>query len=919
MFTYVFLLTASLLIVKPVRNSLFLVEFGAEKLPHVFMLVAFFSALVASIYAKYSKKVRLNYTISITLLISISCFLLIWLLLHFGYQGSWFLYAFYVWVAIFAVITGTQFWLLANYVFNAREAKRLFGLIGAGAISGGIFGGFLAKYLAPRIKTENLIFLCIGFCIICLCLVWIVWEKYGRPSYGERAYKHREIRLSKTSANPVKLIMNSRHLTYLAGIIGLGVVVATLVEYQFNSVAIQEITGTDKLTAFFGLWMSIFSGASLIIQLFLTNKIMKHLGVAASLFFLPVGLLLGAVAILMHPALWSAILIKVSDGSFKHSINKAGTELLALPIPQEIKNRAKAFIDVFVKNFAEGLGGILLIIFTVSTQQISLIIITLIALWTYLIIRVKNEYISSFRLAIEKRTIDLEQQPVNLQDASVLRNFIKVLEGKNERQILFVLNLLENIKDKELIPCLKKLINHPSDEIKVSVLKMAPLYEDLDLTKEATDLIDSDDQNVRIEAIHYLCMHSDDKTSVLKTYLIEYEDYRVRSSAMMCASREWKESKAFRKEIDLIDILDGMLKRFQDKKVDPEKSRMIKTNAAKVIGEVNNPKLYPYLHSFLADEMMDVVQAAVIGIGQIQEKEFVPTLIAFLKKKHIRKYARESLAEYGEGIIDILAEHLENDRKDRQERQAIPKVFSLIGSQDSVNRLMKNLSQKDLHLRYEIIKALNKLRIKFQELKFDKQSIKTKILEEIELYNRTLALWIRQNMELISGEASEPPNIDPGQRQKARKLLITALDEKLDNNLERIFRLLGLHYPPKDMYDAYLGIKSSNLHIRANSIEFLDNILEPKLKRILIPIVETTRADILIDKPSEISGLEIPSEFECIKSILQSHDNWLKTCTIYLVAKTHDKKTINIIPKLTDDPDPMVRETAKYCLEKVKT
>ena len=232
---------------------------------------------------------------------------------------------------------------------------------------------------------------------------------------------------------------------------------------------------------------------------------------------------------------------------------------------------------------------------------------------------------------------------------------------------------------------------------------------------------------------------------------------------------------------------------------------------------------------------------------------------------------------------------------------------------------MKNLSQKDLHLRYEIIKALNKLRIKFQELKFDKQSIKTKILEEIELYNRTLALWIRQNMELISGEASEPPNIDPGQRQKARKLLVTALDEKLDNNLERIFRLLGLHYPPKDMYDAYLGIISSNLHIRANSIEFLDNILEPKLKRILIPIVETTRADILIDKPSEISGLEIPSEFECIKSILQSHDNWLKTCTIYLVAKTHDKKTINIIPKLTDDPDPMVRETAKYCLEKVKT
>lgn len=919
MFTYVFLLTGSLLIIKPVRNSLFLVKFGAEKLPYAFMLVAFFSAVVASIYSKYSKKARLNYMISITFLICISFFLLIWLVLHSGYQGSWFFYAFYVWVAIFAVITSTQFWLLANYVFNVREAKRLFGLIGAGAISGGIFGGFIAKYLAPRIKTENLIFLCIGFCIICLCLLWIVWKKYARHSYSERVYKKRKLRSSETPVNPIKLIMNSRHLTYLAGIIGLGVVVATLVEFQFNSVAIQEITDTDKLTAFFGLWMSIFSVASLIIQLFLTNKIMKHLGVVASLFFLPVGLLLGAVAILIHPALWSAIFIKVSDGSLKHSINKAGIELLALPIPQEIKNKAKAFIDIFVKNFAEGVGGILLIILTVSTQHISLIIIILIALWIYLIVRVKNEYISSFRIAIEKRTIDLVQQPVNLQDASVLLNLIKVLEGQNERQILYVLNLLEDIKNKELNPYLKKLINHPSDEIKVSVLKMALLYEDLDLTKEASDLIDSDDQNVRIEAIHYLCVNSDDKTSALKTFLIDHEDYRVRSSAMICASKEWKESKAFRKEIDLIDVLDGMIKRFQDEKVDTEKSRMIKTNAAKVIGEVNNPKLYPYLHSFLADEKMDVVQAAVIGIGQIQEKEFVPTLIAHLRKKNIRKYARESLAEFGEDIIDILAEHLENDRKDKKERQAIPKVFSLIGSQNSVNHLINNLSQKDLHLRYEIIKALNKLRVKFQGLKFDKESIKSKILDEIELYNRTLTLWIRQNMELISSEAADSSNTGLDQGQKARKLLIIALDEKLDNNLERIFRLLGLHYPPKDMYDAYLGIKSNNPHIRANSIEFLDNILESKLKRILIPIVETTRTDILADRPSEISGLEVPSEFECINSILQSHDNWLKTCTIYLVAELQYEESLNIISRLIDDPDPVVRETAKYCLEKVKT
>jgi len=55
MFFYGFLIIASLSVLKPVRNSLFLVRFGNEKLPFVFVLVALFSALVAVVYSKFSK------------------------------------------------------------------------------------------------------------------------------------------------------------------------------------------------------------------------------------------------------------------------------------------------------------------------------------------------------------------------------------------------------------------------------------------------------------------------------------------------------------------------------------------------------------------------------------------------------------------------------------------------------------------------------------------------------------------------------------------------------------------------------------------------------------------------------------------------------------------------------------------------
>lgn len=919
MFIIHFLLIACLMIVKPIRNSLFLVKFGVEKLPYVFVLVALFSAVVASLYSKYSRKTRLVSLISITILISIASLLFFWFLLNFGFQGDWIFYALYIWVAIFGVFVSAQFWLLANYIFDAREAKRLFGFIGSGAISGGIFGGYLTNYMAPLLKTENLIFFCVGFLIICLSLVQLVWNKGERRGYSERGSSRWRSKPFESTDNPVKLILNSRHLLYLASIIGVGVVVANLVDYQFSAVASTTITDTDQLTAFFGFWVSTLSIFALIIQLFLTGRILKYFGVTASLFFLPVGLLVGAVAILVKPSLWTAILVKVSDGSLKHSINKAGTELLALPLVQEIKNKAKAFIDVFIKNVAKGLGGVLLIAITAglgfSLQHISLVVIGLIAVWTFLIIRAKNEYVDAFRLAIDKRTINIEQQSLNLQDASVFKSFLTVLESENERQILYVLGLLEDVNSDDLIPYLKKLIEHPSSEIKSIVLRMALLYENLDLTSKAKNLVKSVDQNLRIEAVHYLCKRSRTRTKTLESYL-GHEDYTVQGAALMCVSREWRENKDFREEVDLKMLLDERFRSLPQRGSDDETTIFMKINLARAIGVARSPQFFPNLRILLNDESSGVLKAAIISAGQVRALELVPILILHLTTKHVRRYARESLGEYGEEIIGILEEHLEDSAGDKNRRLAIPRVLALIGAQKSVNLCMKNLDQQDLVLRFEMIKALSKLRTKFPDLKFDKQQLKARIMDEIEMYYRTLSLSYRQKDSLSQDRTALSSNKDSSGVLRARELLSKALDEKLDNILERTFRLLGLKYSPKDLFNAYLGVKSDRSNLIANSVEFLDNILESDLKKIFIPIIESVSVEILLNRAKELFGFDIPSEAESLALILRSDDNWLKVCALYLMTELRHGKSIDVAMTLLDDPDDTVKEAAQYYLDK---
>jgi AAA family ATP:ADP antiporter len=918
MFSYGMLIIATVVILKSVSNSLFVDSQGAGKLPYVFMLVALFSALVASLYGRYSKKIRLNRLIIWTFAFSIACMGVFWLLFHFPGQKAWIFYAFYTWEVIFSVITGSQFWLLANDIYDAREAKRIFGFIGAGAIIGGIGGGMLTNILVPHLGTRNLMFIGAALLIVCLLLV----VRIRRMSAGDPRRRRRRTGIgdagkTRSSDNPVKLILNSRHLTFLAGIICVGVLAANLADYQYRILAERAFVDNDALTAFFGLMQSLVNVFALVIQLLLTSRVIKKLGVTASLFFLPLGLMVGAVGILISPALWSAAIIKLSDGGLKHSMNQAGLELLYLPVPPETKKKAKTFIDVFLKNLAMGAAGLGLIGLTVwlglTLRHISLVLIVLILLWCYLLLRVKREYVDSFRQAIEKRTIDPDQQPLNLEDASLLSGFREVLEGSSERQILYILGLLENVKNKGLVPHLERLVTHTSPEVRAVVLSMALAYPEIDLSAEARDLMNDDNIDLQREAISYLYQSSPDKTAALKEYLL-HPDPRIQIGAVLCAAREWREDKDLRKEISLKETLGVLMERAREPGEDEQLRTFVKIQAAKAIGKAGDTELNGFLHALLRDEDPDVIKAAVESIGLAPHADFLPFLFDNLDTRLTRISVRKCLAAYGEEVIDALAELLGNEGQERRKRLAVPSVLALIGSQKSVDTLWRQLQQKDLVLRYQNIRALNRLRVGFPHLKFDPLVIKARIVDEIDLYSRMLQSWMRQKITM--GEERSYPERQGGEPYRSRSLLVQAMEEKLENCLERIFRLLGLRYPPRDMFSSYLGLMSSIPRLRANAIEFLDNVLDSELKKSLIPIVENARPQILkTRKPAP--GSRILAEETSIELVLKGDDVWLSACAIYLIAMLNYRQFLESVRPLAESGHPLVKETARLCIQRL--
>ena len=145
-------------------------------------------------------------------------------------------------------------------------------------------------------------------------------------------------------------------------------------------------------------------------------------------------------------------------------------------------------------------------------------------------------------------------------------------------------------------------------------------------------------------------------------------------------------------------------------------------------------------------------------------------------------------------------------------------------------------------------------------------------------------------------------------------MLLRTLDEKADQALELVFRLLGLQYPPRDVYHAYLGIVSPNKTIRASAIEFLDNILERDHKEALIPFLEPASRHALVEVGTRLFGQKFWSVDEALAYLIQGDDEWVRVCAIHCVKDIRSNELVRLIETHRDDPSPLVAETVALAL-----
>lgn len=914
----IFLIISTLLIVKPAVNGMFLSKFGAENLPNAFVLVAIFAGLVSILYTRVLVRIPLNIIIVRTHTWSIITLIVFGLLLRLNVLEGWVLYLFYIWVAIFAVLSASQFWVLANVVFNAREAKRLFGFIGAGAIAGGIFGGYLTSVTAELVGSENLLFIAALLLLFCIPITQRIWKKEVLPLQSKFVRKKR---MKRFDSNPIALIRKSKHLTYLAAIIGTGVIVAKLVEYQFSAIASEQIPDPDDLTAFFGFWFSNFNVISLIVQLFLTRKVVGVYGVGTSLFFLPLGIMLGAILVFIFPELWAVIFIRLMDGSLKQSVNKSAIELMAMPIPLDIKNQTKSFIDIFIDSAATGIGGLILIFlvtgFDLSTRFISLMILALILLWIYFARKIRMEYLRSFKLKIEQVREDSEKKSpaFNLSNESVLMGLRKVLKQGSEKQVAFVLHKIKESPDERLFYDVGALLDHLSPVVRSEALQCLYFFRGNQFTDKVLTMVTDPDQLVKTAAFDYLVAHIPEKKTELLKKFLQDKDYRVRGAALVSLAAETRNNPELKRKFDVEGRIAKKISTLENLK-DEDEIRYRKKILLRSIAKANLTAYFWFIAELMNDDDPEIVMQAIESAGLTFSGEFIKPLSGFLNQDPYKGTAKSALQNYGPALLDGLEEVVQKDQWNIEVMRHIPSIIEHFGLQQSVELLFQMIDHPDFGLRMEALRSLNVVKSKHPNLRFHKKEVIRRILDEAHLYLETLTALYTQTRAKTTEESKVATGL-PEKLFEARTSLIDLLERRLDGNLERIFWLLGLRYPSEDMLNVYQGIQSKKPEMRINALEFLDNLLETNLKRVLIPIVETVLLENISEEVIKNLNLKVPDEYQCFSMLLAGKDVKIILAVLYLIAQQKNKRYIHLVSTYTQSRNQKIKTFAKQTLHEL--
>jgi AAA family ATP:ADP antiporter len=270
------------------------VQYGAERLHE--LLTATFVTMIAMIpaFGWLASRLPVNRLLPVVYVAFSAALAAFFVVLEGGAERAKVAPFFFVFVSVFNLFVVSVFWSFMADLYSTEASRRLFGFISAGGSLGAIAGPLAASALVPLIGVNSLLVASAGTLLVTLACIGALLRRSGAKRFLRSE--------TDTGDKPslwigVARIARSPYLIAICLFVTCYTVLGTLLYFQQVSMVRDALPDPAERTRLFAAVDLLVNTLTLVIQVFLTGRLLSRLGATAMLVALPVVSVIGFAAL----------------------------------------------------------------------------------------------------------------------------------------------------------------------------------------------------------------------------------------------------------------------------------------------------------------------------------------------------------------------------------------------------------------------------------------------------------------------------------------------------------------------------------------------------------------------------------------------------------------------------------------------
>ena len=883
--------------------ALFLTEFGGEALPLIYIASSIVGVLVSFAYLRINERFPLGRVAVGTIGVLLAAVLLYRLALG-ALPGAWPIYGLPVFAALSTTLKVTLYWNLLGRLFTLQQGKRLFGLLGTGELIATTSVGLISPALVALVGTVNLLSAAaVGF-LAALLLVARFVRAFATHLSDERAATVPQ------TITPRAGLLRNRYVLLIVGVLALYTISSYLIDNIFYIEVEQRFRDADQLASFLGIFAGVLGGLTLVLQVFVSGRVLDRYGVRPILIAAPSLAILGMAAAAgatlaggpQAVLFWLAVVANLSIVAID-ALDSPGFSLLYQVFPAAERTRVQTIVNGVIQPAAMGITGVILLVLYSVLQleplQAALLMLVFATAWLLLAVQLGREYPRQVQGALRKRL--LSGSALGHPDRASLDLIRASLHHPRAGTVLYALELLEAFGPDEVLLVGADLLEHPAEEVRLRTLEVLERQHLVALLpaimlrrgREPAPAVRG-----AIERAIAVLGGVDMIDEVLPA--LESTVPAVSTGAMIGLLR----SGDMERMLLALERLQTLIQHS-----DP----LMRLQAVQVLREAEVAALYRPIGRLLIDDDRRVLVASLQAVSRLGHPRLWPLVVRRVEVPGEREAAMNSLVAGGPGALPVLREAMRAPYRAgplaRARLLRLTRAAGRIGTPDAIEALLGLIDIPDLDLHSQVLRSLRRAG-----------------------YHAGMAQaqqWAQQEVTRIpcllraASDVSAGPALLP-EPARVAGLLTDAIDDAISLMRRNVFHCLAFVYDPaliKQIEDN-LGRQGGDRAARegrAFARETIETQIQPPLRHWIRPLLDEAPALQALNGhfPQPEMG-----RMNRLYSLCRGDEPWLppwiRACALYLLACLEDERAISCAADARTSPEPVLRDSGEWALSRLQ-